>query len=63
MVKQAAKIAAIALSLTAFGDFAKAQSALDGDLRTQQETLFQAMLQEPDNLEIMCDHALTLNQM
>ena len=59
MVKQAARTAAIVLSLIAICASVKAQSAAEVDLRTQQETLFQAMLQDPDNLEIMFDHALT----
>ncbi len=59
MVKQAARTAAIVLSLTALCASVKAQSTADVDLRAQQESLFQAMLQDPDNLEIMFDHALT----
>lgn len=59
MIRNAAKKVAILASLIAIGAPVGAQSTADNALRAQQEALFQAMLQAPDDLEIMFNHALT----
>ena len=49
---------AIAAAFVAAG-FAAAAAAQEGDLRARQEALYDAILAEPDNLELMFEHALT----
>jgi len=59
MISNAAKTAAILAPLISFSITPTyAQTVAGGDLRTQQEALFEAMLQAPDDLEIMFNHAL-----
>ncbi len=59
MIRNAAKTAAILALLIAISAPVSAQSTAETGLRAQQEALFQAMLQAPDDLEIMFNHALT----
>lgn len=59
MIGNAAKTAALLASLMAISTPVGAQSTAETGLRAQQEALFQAMLQAPDDLEIMFKHALT----
>ena len=59
MIRNAALLAVLAAPMLTLGAGpGNAQSTETGDLRAQQEALFQAMLQAPDDLEIMFDHAL-----
>lgn len=59
MIRNAAILAILAAPMLAISTpSADAQTTGAGDLRAQQEALFQAMLQAPDDLEIMFDHAL-----
>ena len=59
MIRNAAILALVAAPMLAVSaPSADAQTTGAGDLRAQQEALFQAMLQAPDDLEIMFDHAL-----
>lgn len=59
MIRIAAKTAALLAPLIAISAPVGAQSTAETGLRAQQEALFQAMLQAPDDLEIMFNHALT----
>lgn len=59
MIRNAAKTAAILAPLIAISAPVAAQSTAENGLRAQQEALFEAMLQAPDDLEIMFNHALT----
>lgn len=59
MIRNAVRIATILASLIAISAPVGAQSTAENGLRAQQEALFQAMLQAPDDLEIMFNHALT----
>lgn len=59
MIRNAAKTAAILAPLIAISAPVAAQSTAENGLRAQQEALFQAMLQRPDDLEVMFNHALT----
>ncbi|MEX2518589.1 MAG: hypothetical protein WD969_04565, partial [Paracoccaceae bacterium] len=54
------RAAGIALAVLAFAGGAAAQNASvsDSDLRARQTALYQALLAEPDNLDIMFEHAL-----
>lgn len=59
MIRNAAKMTALlALLLTVGVTTTHAQTTSASSLRAQQEALFQAMLQTPDDLEVMFNHAL-----